>query len=377
MAILLVVLLVAVCSAAIVLALHTRQVLQKFTRQADKSDVLLTEASELKNAAGNLQQELRQFKDGGLDRLIREKLDLLVTQETLRLEARDRDLQQNRTELLDQQRQQRETVERIQKDLGTVTEKLDHLRGLQSQVGELNDLLKPQQLRGELGEVIDRNMISDTLPKSAYDEDYTFQDGKKVEFIIRLGGKVIPVDSKLQLEAFKRLKDTTLDDRQRQTYRNEFTRAVKQKIDEVKQYIRPEEGTYNFAMMVIPSEAVYYELIAGRDFLEEGGVQAYARLQRVSVCSPNTFWAYVSAIAQGLRGLEIEHHAEEILSRLQRIAADIRNFSQEEFRILGGHLRNATSQYEAADRTLRRIHDDLSSLERIESSQLTQEGVAA
>lgn len=288
------------------------------------------------------------------NKLIAEKLTLLTDKATQELGTREK------------------VIREFQENFGAVTTKIDSLKELQTEVGELNDLLKPQQLRGELGEVIVRNLLADKLPKQ-YEEEHTFSDGKKVEFVIRLNQKLIPVDSKLQLEDFKRMRE--VDERQRQALRAEFKRKVKQKIDEVKQYIRPEEGTMNFALMVIPSEAVFYELIAGKDFTEDGGLYEYARIQHVFVTSPLTFWAYLTTIAQGLKGLEIERRAEEVLSELQTLAADIRNFAQDEFRKVGVHLRNATAQYDEAERTLRDVEQGLGTLERMESTT-QQEGAA-
>lgn len=331
---------------------------------------VVREATHLKATATSLQFELRQFKEGGFDRLIGDKLSALTTKALQELETRERLIQQSRGELVEHQKKAAEAVEKFKTDLGMVREKLTGLGELSGKVGELNDLLKPQQLRGELGEVIVRTLIADKLPRSQYEEDHTFADGKKVEFAIRLNDRLVPVDSKLQLDAFKRLREAA-DERQRATLRTEFKRAVKQKIDEVKQYIRPQEGTYNFALMVIPSEAVYYDLVASKDFIEDGGLYDYARSQNVFLASPLTFWAYISAIAHGLHGLEIERRADEILTHLQTLAKDIRQFAQDEFRKLGAHLRNAAGQYDEAERKLRGIEDDLSALERVEVETLT------
>ena len=319
--------------------------------------------------------ELKQFKEGGMDRLIADKLSILTKQASQELEARERVIQQTREQLIGQQQRATDAIERFKVDIGTLREKLSSLSELQHQVGELNDLLKPQQLRGELGEVIVRSLITDKLPQGQYEEDFTFSDGKKVEFVIRLGGKLIPVDSKLQLEDFKRMREAT-EDRQQQAHRTELKRKVRQKIDEVKQYIRPEEGTFNFALMVIPSEAVYYELIGDGDFTERGGLYEYACSQHVFLASPLTFWAYLSAVAHGLRGLEIEQRAEEILSALQNLSGEIRHFAQDEFRKLGTHLRNASSQYEEAEKNLRTIEVGLDSLERGGANKLIEREVA-
>lgn len=319
---------------------------------------VVREATVLKVSATELRDELQEFKTRGFDELIRAKLEPFerATQE------RERLLQQKDAELSGQRQEALRQITAIREGFGEVRAKMGQLAELQGKVGELNDLLKPQQLRGELGEVIVRNLLADKLSKQ-YEEEYTFSDGKKVEFVIRLGEKLIPVDSKLQVEDYKRVRDA--EERQRPALRTEFKRKVRQKIDEVKQYIRPHEGTYNFALMVIPSEAVFYELVANKDFTENGGLYEYAQTQNVFLTSPLTFWAYLVTIAQGLKGLEIEHRAEEVLASLQTLAGQVRSFAQEEFRKVGVHLRNANSQYDQAEKALKDVEQALTNVERI------------
>ena len=298
----------------------------------------------------------------GVAQLVQHQLEALEQASGRQVEEREALIRQRDEALLQQRREAIEQIAAIHQRFGQVHTQIQGLRDLQDKVGELNDLLKPQQLRGELGEVIVRNLLADKLPKQ-YEEEYTFADGKKVEFMIRLSDKLIPVDSKQIVEDYKRVREA--DERQRPALRTEFKRKVRQKIDEVKQYIRPQEGTANFALMVIPSEAVFYELVASKDFTEDGGLYEYAQAQHVFLTSPLTFWAYLTTIAQGLKGLEIEHRAEEVLASLQRLAAQIRNFVQEEFRKLGGHLRNASSQYDQAEKALKDVEQSLTNLERI------------
>ena len=328
---------------------------------------VVREATVLKTTAGALQQELAQFKQGGFQELVQGQLVELTRRATEELQRRDR-------QLLEQQQRATTAAEQFNKGLGAVTTQIQGLSQLipplQGTVREFNDLFKPQQLRGELGEVIVRNLLADKLPKQ-YEEDYTFSDGKKVEFAIRLSDKLIPVDSKLQLEDYKRMREA--DERQRPALRAEFKRTVRLKIDEVRQYIRPKEGTTNFALMVIPSEAVFYELIASKDFTEGGGLYEYAQTHHVFLTSPLTFWAYLTSIAQGLKGLEIERRAEEVLASLQSLATQIRNFVQEEFRKVGLHLRNANSQYDQAETALKHVEQTLTDLERIGTPHRQQE----
>lgn len=333
---------------------------------------LLNKATMLELTAKALQDQLTQLKEGGFDRIIGEKLSRLTAHAQSEVEQRGRMIVATEQELLKQQREATNAVASLNKTFGEVTSQIASLSELQTQVGELNNLLKPQQLRGELGEVIVRSLISDKLPRGQYEEEFTFADGKKVEFVIKLQERLIPVDSKLQLEHYRRMREA--DERQRPALRTEFKRAIKQKIDEVKAYIKPEEGTYNFAMMVIPSEAVYYDLIGNKDFTEDGGLYEYAQQQNVFIVSPLTFWAYLTSIAHGLQGLEVGRRAEEILANLQTITRKIRDFSNEEFRVLGAHLRNASSQYDDAQRKLRDIQDRTEKLERSETHPPLEQG---
>lgn len=316
------------------------------------------QAALLKASAAELGRELQEFKTRSFDALIRAKLEPFERA----VQAREHLLQQQEAALSAQRQEALQKITAIHQGFGEVRTKIGQLSELQDKVGELNDLLKPQQLRGELGEVIVRNLLADKLPKQ-YEEDHTFSDGKKVEFAIRLGDKLIPVDSKLQVEAYKRLREAP--ESQRAALRTEFKRTVRQKIDEVQQYIRPQEGTYNFALMVVPSEAVFYELVASKDFTEDGGLYAYAQTQHVFLTSPLTFWAYLVTIAQGLKGLEIEHRAEEVLASLQTLAGQVRSFAQEEFRKVGVHLRNANSQYDQAEKALKDVEQALTTVERV------------
>lgn len=326
---------------------------------------VVREAALLKSTAAGLKTELEEFKTRGFDALIRNKLDAFEQAARRHVEERELLLKQNSEELLKQRQETIQHITEIHKGFGAVQTQIQGLHELQSGIGELNDLLKPQQLRGELGEVIVRNLLADKLPKQ-YEEEHTFSDGKKVEFALRLNDKLIPVDSKLQLEDYKRMREA--DERERPALRTEFKRKVRQKVDEVKQYIRPQEGTMNFALMVIPSEAVFYDLVASKDFTEDGGLYEYAQTQHVFLTSPLTFWAYLTTIAQGLKGLEIEHRAEEVLASLQHLAAQIRNFAQEEFRKLGMHLRNANSQYDQAEKALKDVEQTLTTVERLGAS---------
>jgi DNA recombination protein RmuC len=139
-----------------------------------------------------------------------------------------------------------------------------------------------------------------------------------------------------------------------------FLRDVKNHISDISEkYILPDEGTYDFALMYIPAENVYYETIIKDE--EDGGLFPYASERRVIPVSPNSFFAYLQVIVRGLRGLQIEERAKEIMGHLDRLKEDERRF-RDEYDVLGRHLSNASKKFEESTRRLNRFEDKLISI---------------
>jgi len=170
---------------------------------------------------------------------------------------------------------------------------------------------------------------------------------------------MVPVDAKFPLESFQKMISASEKDEQTR-YRREFNRAVRSHIDSISQkYILPDEGTFDFALMYIPAENVYYETIIKEEGLgKETSLLNYALEKRVIPVSPNCFYAYLQAIALGLRGLQIEKRAQEIMQQLKRIAGDFDRFKSE-YSTLGGHIDRARKKYEDANRCLDRFEEKL------------------
>ena len=146
--------------------------------------------------------------------------------------------------------------------------------------------------------------------------------GERVDAIVR-ADRTIPVDSKFPLDNFLRVVEAESDD-QRALAERQFGRDVKQHIDAIaSKYIRPDEGTYDFAFMYIPVEAVYYELACGKT----GALLSYAHERRVFPVSPTTFTAYLQVIALGLRGMQIEQHAHEVMAYVAELQRDFDRFA--------------------------------------------------
>jgi DNA recombination protein RmuC len=198
------------------------------------------------------------------------------------------------------------------------------------------------------------DLLAQILPAEHFAVQHSFRGGQKVDAIIKLGGGVVPVDAKFPLENFRRMLEAHTDD-ERSRVRRAFVNDVKRHIDAVAaKYILPDEGTLDFALMYIPAENVYYEVIVKDDATGEVDISAYALARRVIPVSPGSFYAYLQAVVLGLRGLRIEERAHEILQQLARLRGDFDRF-RDEFHLVGRHLTNAAASFASADRRLERL----------------------
>ena len=231
----------------------------------------------------------------------------------------------------------------IQQKLGSLEAAANQMQEIGKEVGSLKSILHAPKLRGNFGEYLLYNLLKDTLPSKNFAVQYQFSDGSAVDAIIRLGKNIIPVDSKFPLESFERYL-TSIDSETRKKAKSEFTRSVKGRIDEIsKKYIRPQEGTFDFALMYIPSESVYYEILTN-DTQKGYELFDYAMKSRVIPVSPNTFYAYLMAIVYGLKGMKIEEQAESIIKKISGIQKSFADFT-EEIATLGKHLSNAGTKF--------------------------------
>jgi DNA recombination protein RmuC len=249
----------------------------------------------------------------------------------------------------------RASFERLAKDLGELSTAARQMMEVGKTVTSLENLLRPPQLRGGMGETLLAELLAQILP-GHFELQHRFKSGEKVDAVIRLGGRLVPVDAKFPLESFRRLAESKDEEIARRERRG-FIRTIKAHVDAIAQkYILPDEGTYDFALMYIPAENVYYETVL-KD--EEGeGLYPFSLQKRVIPVSPNSFYAYLQVIIHGLKGLHIEERAREIVDYLARLRADEDRFRQD-FETLGTHIENARKKYEEAQRKLVRFEDKL------------------
>lgn len=250
------------------------------------------------------------------------------------------------------------TLTQVFQELGQLSASAKQMLEIGKDISSLQDLLKPPKLRGELGEFLLENLLAQVLPSGHYQCQYRFRSGEAVDAVIHIAGKMVPVDSKFPLESFQRLRTASSDQEERDA-RRDFDRDVKAHIDRVAKYILPDEGTLGFALMYIPAENIYYEIIVKPGPAGDSDLVTYAWVKRVIPVSPNTLYAYLEAIALGLKGLQVEEKARQVVELLERLGQDFQRF-RKDFETLGSHLSHAGSKYADLDRQVMRLGDSLS-----------------
>lgn len=248
----------------------------------------------------------------------------------------------------------------VQKNIGEMSE---IGRGMK----DLQDFLKSPKLRGNIGEQILKELLGQMLPKQTFHLQYTFKSGATVDAAIKTGNGIIPIDSKFPMENFRKIMSAK-DDDERKVVTKEFVNDVKKHIDDIsKKYILTEEGTMDYALMYIPSEAVYYEIVNNQQLFD------YSGTKRVLPVSPMTFYAYMKAILMSFEGQKIEEQAKQILQTIRAVQKDYVKV-EDNLGILGRHLTNAYNQMSNVTSSFTLLGQKLSSTrtfeEKKESKQL-------
>ncbi len=219
-------------------------------------------------------------------------------------------------------------IANVSKELGQVQEMSRGMRDLQN-------FLKSPKLRGNIGEQVLQELLSQHFPQALFDMQYKFPDGEIVDAILKTDNGMICIDSKFPLENFDKMLNTEIES-ESDGYRKLFSRDVKKHIKDIaRKYILPEQGTVNFAVMYVPSEAVYYEII--RDNTDVAGTAA---ANKVLLASPNGFYYFLKVILTGMQGKRIEEQAHKMLSTMEGIAKDAGKFS-DTLGVLNTHMSNA------------------------------------
>jgi DNA recombination protein RmuC len=294
-----------------------------------------------RSGRGLLEQRL-----GGIE----ERLDRRLTDLDARVDGRLAGLDGR---LLSSQESSSKTAVDIAEKLGRVEGATAQMLARAGDLARLEQILRPPKARGGFGELLLENLLRDRLPPSAYQTQYGFKSGERVDAVIHIE-KLIPIDAKFPLDNFERMVEDE-DEGERELHTKAFARDVKGHIDAIAtKYIKPSEGTYDFAFMYLPVEGIYYELVSGRT----GALLKYAHDRRVFPVSPTTFTAYLQVIAFGLKGMEFEQNAHEVMAYLADLRKDFGRF-RDDFDLVGKHLGNAHTKFADAEKRLDRFDGKL------------------
>lgn len=233
----------------------------------------------------------------------------------------------------------------VNRELGEMSEIGRNMR-------ELQDFLKSPKLRGNIGEEVLKDLISQTFPKNAFNLQYAFSSGEKVDAAIKTDAGILPIDSKFPMENFQKM-NKAKDKNEKTAFKKEFVRDVKKHIDDIsKKYILPDEGTMDFCLMYIPSEAVYYEIADTPTLID------YARSKRVYAVSPTTLYAHLQMILLSFEGKKIESKSREIFAMLRALKVDYEKVS-DNLSVLGKHINNASNQFGNVTSSFQKIGNKL------------------
>jgi len=252
-----------------------------------------------------------------------------------------------------------------------VTEKLAKLEetnkqviGFTDQLQQLQDILKNPKQRGILGEYYLEAVLKNVLPPGGYEMQFKIgkdEDGKDliVDAAVFVKDKIIPIDAKFSLENYNKIIETR-DPAEKERLEKQFKQDLKNRIDETSKYIKPNNGTMDFAFMFIPHEAIYYDLIneGGTVKINTRDLIEYAFRKHVFVVSPTSFLAYLQTVMQGLRALQIEETAKEIKKHVENLQKHLVAYDTY-FKKIGSNLGTTVNMYNQAYKELDKIDKDV------------------
>jgi DNA recombination protein RmuC len=266
-----------------------------------------------------------------------------------------RTLQENSKQLNERLDKAAEVIRDVGKEVGQMSE-------IGRSMKELQDFLKSPKLRGSIGEQVLKDLITQIFPKHSFHLQYRFKSGDIVDAAIQTDAGILPIDSKFPMENFQKMVKATTEE-ETLAFRKEFNRDIKKHIDAIsKKYILPDEGTMDFALMYVPSETVFYELVNMDELIN------YARSQRIYIVSPSTLYAHLQTILLSFEGKRIETQSKEVFRILRALQIDYEKVN-DSLDTLGKHIGNASNQFANVNKGFTGLGQKLDSVKHINKQE--------
>ena len=253
-----------------------------------------------------------------------------------------------------------ERLDRAAQVISGVSKSIGEMSEIGRSMKDLQDFLRSPKLRGNVGEAVLKNLLSEMLPKQKFHLQYTFRGGETVDAAIQTEGGIIPIDSKFPMSAFQKMTASKTEAEKKEAQK-EFVADVKKHVDDIaKKYIKPQEGTMDFALMYVPSESVYYEIVS-----TIGEIDDYGYKRRVRFVSPSTLYAYLRAIMESFRGSELQKGIKEVLAHLESMQHDSEKLS-EALSVHSKHVKNSYSTLDDVNQKFTRLSGKISTATQID-----------
>lgn len=292
-------------------------------------------------------------------------LKLILAQMNELARTVDNKLHESNKQVNESMRYQSTETSRI---IGDITEKITRLDETNKQVvsfadqlKNLQDILKNPKQRGVLGEYYLETLLKNVMPPGSYEMQYGFPDGSIVDAVVFVKDKIIPIDSKFSLENYNRIVETN-DKAEKERLEKVFVNDLKMRITETSKYIQPDQNTMDFAFMFIPHEAIYYDLLINKigavNEDTENLIQRAASKYKVIIVSPTSFLAYLQTVLQGLKAMQIEESAKDIVKRVGELTKHLKSY-EEYHNKLGNSIGTVINHYQASQKEFKKVDKDI------------------